>query len=108
MSNLHRESSIGASYQVLVHLGRFKCEHLTEGEHNVMSKVHLAFWTGELNKKSAYSLEDYICIYNFISWNEHAFDQITSKKICVYNKYLQISRLSKKSVHIHCSWFHKH
>jgi hypothetical protein len=50
MSNLNREPSIDASYQVSVHLakvfqrGRLKCEKLTtDNGHQVMAKAHIAF-----------------------------------------------------------------
>jgi hypothetical protein len=92
MSNLHRESSIDASYQVLVHLAkrfqrRFKCEHLTEGEHNVMSKVHLAFWTGELNKKSAYSLQRTIFVYTilYLEMSMHLIKLLLKKYVFTIN-----------------------
>jgi hypothetical protein len=49
MSNLYREPSIDASYQVSVHLAkgfqrrRLKCEKLTDNERQVMAKAHIAF-----------------------------------------------------------------
>jgi hypothetical protein len=49
MSNLYRRPSIEASYQVSIHLGkgfqrgRLKCEKLTDDEHQVMAKAHIAF-----------------------------------------------------------------
>ena len=49
MSNLNREPSIDASYQVSVHLakvfqrGRLKCENLTDDGQQVMAKAHIAF-----------------------------------------------------------------
>jgi hypothetical protein len=49
MSNLYRRPSIDASYQVSVHLAkgfqrrRLKCEKLTDDEHQVMAKAHVAF-----------------------------------------------------------------
>ena len=49
MSNLYREPSIDASYQVLVHLAqryqrrRLKCEKLTDDGPQVMAKAHIAF-----------------------------------------------------------------
>ena len=49
MSNLNREPSIDASYQVSVHLakvfqrGRLKCEKLTDDGQQVMAKAHIAF-----------------------------------------------------------------
>jgi hypothetical protein len=49
MSNLYREPSIDASYQVSVHLAkrlqrrRLKCEKLTDDGRQVMAKVHIAF-----------------------------------------------------------------
>jgi hypothetical protein len=48
MSNLYREPSIDASYQVSVHMAeefqrrRLKCEKLTDDRCQVMAKVHLA------------------------------------------------------------------
>ena len=48
MSNLYREPSIDASYQVSVHLAerfqrrKLKCEKLTDDGHQVMAKAHLA------------------------------------------------------------------
>jgi hypothetical protein len=49
MSNLYKESSIDASYQVSVHLAegfqwrRLKCEMLTDDGRQVMAKAHIAF-----------------------------------------------------------------
>jgi hypothetical protein len=49
MSNLDKEPSIDASYQVSVHLAegfqrrRLKCEKLTDDGRQVMAKAHLAF-----------------------------------------------------------------
>jgi hypothetical protein len=49
MSNLYREPSIDASYQVSVHLAkgfqrrRLKCEKLTDDGCQVVAKAHLAF-----------------------------------------------------------------
>ena len=49
MSNLYREPSIDASYQVSVHLTkrfqrrRLKCEKLTDDGRQVMAKAHIAF-----------------------------------------------------------------
>jgi hypothetical protein len=49
MSNLYREPSIDASYQVSLHLAEvfqrrgLKCEKLTDDGHQVMAKAHLAF-----------------------------------------------------------------
>jgi hypothetical protein len=49
MSNLYREPSIDASYQVSVHLAkgfqrrRLKCEKLTDNGRQVMAKAHIAF-----------------------------------------------------------------
>ena len=49
MSNLYREPSIYASYQVSVHMvegfqrRRLKCEKLTDEERQVMAKAHVAF-----------------------------------------------------------------
>jgi hypothetical protein len=49
ISNLNREPSIDASYQVSVHLakvfqrGRLKCEKLTDDGQQVMAKAHIAF-----------------------------------------------------------------
>jgi hypothetical protein len=49
MSNLYREPSIDASYQVSVHLAkqfqrrRLKCEKLTDDGRQVMAKAHIAF-----------------------------------------------------------------
>jgi hypothetical protein len=49
MSNLYREPSIDASYQVLVHLAqryqrrRLKCVKLTDDGPQVMAKAHIAF-----------------------------------------------------------------
>jgi hypothetical protein len=49
MSNLHKEPSIDASYQVSVHLAerfqrrRLKCEKLTDDGRQVMAKAHVAF-----------------------------------------------------------------
>jgi hypothetical protein len=49
MSDLYREPSIDASYQVSVHLAegfqrrRLKCEKLTDDGHQVMAKAHIAF-----------------------------------------------------------------
>ena len=49
MSNLYKESSIDASYQVSVHLAegfqrrRLICEKLTDDGRQVMAKVHIAF-----------------------------------------------------------------
>ena len=49
MSNLYREPSIDASYQVSVHLAegfqrrRLKCEKLTDDGCQVMAKAHIAF-----------------------------------------------------------------
>ena len=48
MSNLNKEPSIDASYQVSVNLGkvfqrRFKCEKLTDDGRQVMAKAHMAF-----------------------------------------------------------------
>ena len=54
ISNLCWGPSIDASYQVLVHLAkgfqrrRLKCEKLTDNGRQVMAKVHIAFWQGEL------------------------------------------------------------
>jgi hypothetical protein len=48
MSNLYKEPSIDASYQVSVHLAegfqrrRLKCEKLTEDGRQVMAKAHFA------------------------------------------------------------------
>jgi hypothetical protein len=48
MSNLYREPSIDASYQVSVHLAerfqrrRFKCEKLTDDGLQVIAKAHIA------------------------------------------------------------------
>jgi hypothetical protein len=47
--HLYRGPSIDASYLVSVHLakwfymGRLKCEKLTDDEHQVMAKAHIAF-----------------------------------------------------------------
>jgi hypothetical protein len=49
ISNLYREPSIDASYQVSVHLAegfqrrRLKCEKLTDDGCQVMAKAHIAF-----------------------------------------------------------------
>jgi hypothetical protein len=49
MSNLYREPSIDASYQVSVHLAkrfqkrRLKCEKLTDNGRQVMAKAHIDF-----------------------------------------------------------------
>ena len=49
MSNLYREPSIDAFYQVSVHLAeefqrrRLKCEKLTDDGRQVMAKAHVAF-----------------------------------------------------------------
>ena len=49
MSNLYKEPSIDASYQVSVHLAdgfqrrRLICEKLTDDGRQVMAKVHIAF-----------------------------------------------------------------
>jgi hypothetical protein len=49
MSNLYREPSIDASYQVSVHLAkefqkrRLKCEKLTDNGRQVMTKAHIDF-----------------------------------------------------------------
>ena len=49
MSNLYREPSIDASYQVPVHMvegfqrRRLKCEKLTDDGRQVMEKAHFAF-----------------------------------------------------------------
>ena len=48
MSNLYREPSIYASYQVSLHLAerfqrRLKCEKLTDDGRQVMAKAHIAF-----------------------------------------------------------------
>jgi hypothetical protein len=49
MSNLYREPSIDAPYQVSVHLAlgfqrrRLKCEKLTDDGCQVMAKAHVAF-----------------------------------------------------------------
>jgi hypothetical protein len=49
ISNLYREPSIDASYQVSVHLAegfqrrRLKCEKLTDDGGKVMAKAHIAF-----------------------------------------------------------------
>jgi hypothetical protein len=49
MSNLYREPSIDANYQVSVHLvkrfqrRRLKYEKLTDDGHQVMAKAHFAF-----------------------------------------------------------------
>jgi hypothetical protein len=49
MSNLYKEPSIDASYQVSVHLAegfqrrRLKCEKLTDDGRQVMAKAHIAF-----------------------------------------------------------------
>jgi hypothetical protein len=49
MSNLYKEPSIDASYEVSVHLvkwfqrRRLKCEKLTDDERQVMAKTHVAF-----------------------------------------------------------------
>jgi hypothetical protein len=49
MSNLYREPSIDAPYQVSVHLAegfqrrRLKCEKLTDDRRQVMAKAHIAF-----------------------------------------------------------------
>jgi hypothetical protein len=66
---------------------RFKCEHLTEGEHNVMSKVHLAFWTGELNKKSAYSLQRTIFVYTilYLEMSMHLIKLLLKKYVFTIN-----------------------
>ena len=48
MSNLYREPTIDASYQVLLHLAegfqrrRLKCEKLTDDGRQVMAKAHIA------------------------------------------------------------------
>jgi hypothetical protein len=53
MSNLYREPSIDASYQVSAHLaegfqrGRLKCENLTDDGRQVMAKAHIVF--GKVN-----------------------------------------------------------
>jgi len=53
MSNLYREPSIDASYQLSVHLAegfqrrRLKCEKLTHDGCQVMAKAHFAF--GKVN-----------------------------------------------------------
>jgi hypothetical protein len=59
MSNVYREPSIDASYQVSVHMAegfqrrKLKCEKLTTTDdgRQVMAKVHAAFWQGELKRK---------------------------------------------------------
>ena len=49
MSNLYKEPSIDASYQVSVHLAegiqrkRLKCEKLMDDGRQVMAKAHIAF-----------------------------------------------------------------
>jgi hypothetical protein len=49
MSNLYKEPSIDASYQVSIHLAegfqrrRLKCEKLTDARRQVMAKAHVAF-----------------------------------------------------------------
>jgi hypothetical protein len=48
MSNMYREHSIDASYQVSVQLEKrfqrgFKCEKLSEDGRQVMAKAHMAF-----------------------------------------------------------------
>ena len=48
MSNLYKEHSIDASYQVSIHLAegfqrRLKCEKLTDDGRQVMAKAHIAF-----------------------------------------------------------------
>ena len=49
MSNLYREPSIDASYQVSGHLAeefqkrRLKCEKLTDDGYQLMAKTHIAF-----------------------------------------------------------------
>ena len=49
MCSLYRGSSIDASYQNSVHLGKgfqrrkFKCEKLTDDGRQVMTKAHVAF-----------------------------------------------------------------
>jgi hypothetical protein len=49
MSIFNRGPSIDASHQVSVHLAkgfqrrRLKCEKLTDDEHQVMAKAHIAF-----------------------------------------------------------------
>jgi len=49
ISNIYREPSIDASYQVSVQLAkqfqrrRFKCEKLTDDGRQVMAKAHIAF-----------------------------------------------------------------
>jgi hypothetical protein len=49
MSNLYKEPSIDASYEVSVHLvkwfqrRRLKCEKLTNDGRQVMAKTHVAF-----------------------------------------------------------------
>jgi hypothetical protein len=49
MSNLYKEPSIDASYEVSVHLvkwfqrRRLKCEKLTDDGRQVMAKTHVAF-----------------------------------------------------------------
>ena len=51
ISNMHREHSIDASYQVSVHLAigfqrrRLKCEKLTDDGRQVMAKAHIALIT---------------------------------------------------------------
>ena len=66
MSNLYKEPSIDAAYQVSVHLAegfqrRLKCEKLTNDGRQVMAKAHLAFakkavcvdsWSYKTNKQS--------------------------------------------------------
>ena len=53
MSNIYREPSIDASYQVSVHLAegfqrrRLKCENSTDDGRQVMTKAHVAF--GKVN-----------------------------------------------------------
>jgi hypothetical protein len=48
MSNLYKEPSIDASYQISVHLAegfqrrRLKCEKLMDDERQVIAKAHLA------------------------------------------------------------------
>jgi hypothetical protein len=54
MSNLYKEPSIDASYEVSVHLvkwfqrRRLKCEKLTDDGRQVMAKNSRCLWQGEL------------------------------------------------------------
>jgi hypothetical protein len=60
MGNLYRGPSIDASYKVLVRLAkqfqwrRLKSEKLTDDGRQVMTKVHMAFWPGELKREDKY------------------------------------------------------